>query len=88
MMKEFVVRFGDVAASFEPAFLKRVGSWVSSQYDFGRPSTRSAICDRISCELTGAMRVEDRSRTLASSEGTDCRSWPPSHQRGNRSLIG
>jgi len=27
------------------------------QYDFGRPSTRSAMCDRISCGLTGAMRA-------------------------------
>jgi hypothetical protein len=35
--------------------LNRVGE--GHQYDFGRPSTRSAMCDRINCGLTGAMRA-------------------------------
>jgi hypothetical protein len=38
---------------------RRWNVWREStgQYDFGRPSTRSAMCDRINWGLTGAMRA-------------------------------
>ena len=38
---------------------RRWNAWpeLTGQYDFGRPSTRSAMCDRINWGLTGAMRA-------------------------------
>ncbi|HEY3909885.1 MAG TPA: type II toxin-antitoxin system HicB family antitoxin [Stellaceae bacterium] len=35
----------------------RTRSLRPAQYDFGSPSTRSAMCDRISCGVMGAMRA-------------------------------